>query len=980
MLFMPFCAFSEKLTLIPEELQEFKTNELYIVIESGYHFGKQEIKSYSDSRLAAFPELKKLMESGEIHSIHQEFQILAGKSDLFSRVYKLHLQNGAVIEQILLQLEKSEHIILAEKVPVYKHFYTPNDPDYSDSQKRWHLDQISASNAWNITLGCTSVKIAVVDDAVLTTHNDLSANIYTNTLEIPNNGIDDDQNGYIDDVNGYDVADSDNNVNPPNTVSNTLFTHGTHVAGLAAAVSDNNTGTSSIGFNSVIIPVKTKSNNNLNVGALNNPIQGVEYAIAAGADVINMSWGTYVYSQVDRMLFEYADSLGIVCVAGVGNDAIPFSAFPANYPTVISVGATDSNDELTTFSNHNELTDVFAPGENIWSCLATGNNSYGYRSGTSMSTPIVSGLVALMLCNDPLFKPFQIRECLRNSADYFNSNIAIGLSMARINADNTLQCAIPVMNVCETSSCELIRNGDFEMPRNNNTMFYNSAGAFTFNQVCGWDDYTSSADCFPLQVNGTNNYAHIQCHNNQGTNHYESIVTTYPLDIVPGQTYQIQFDYSVLKNTQSTQANVDHFDSILVKLVHNDWEDTIPWVGYIVDPNYLLGYVENPTVDFTYPDWSTWVSNAILPNQYWHHASMTFVAPSDTSIRKLIIHPIADYPNLIQGFSTLGLCIDNVSVKPIIDVVASASNLTPTSTDCITLTATTNASMVYWEPDHLFSDPYSITQNFCLDTMNFCQGGDEIFVATAFDTISNCTTSDTVIISVQGIDLVSPVPNEPILDTIFSCNAVNYIATPTSNDNCDGTITGITGTQFPITTSTNVVWSYTDISGNTAMQNQVVEISSPFTTISSNGVTITADSSGYDYQWMNCTTGQIIPNETGQSFSPTVNGNYAVIVSLNGCSDTSLCTTTSLGLSDHGLNYRFEVYPNPTNGQVTLEFFDIQDEVTIRLTDLSGRVVESGTFADTKLINFEIKQAAGVYMLEIFAPNDQKSIVKVVKN
>ncbi|MFB6258273.1 MAG: hypothetical protein ABEH38_06240 [Flavobacteriales bacterium] len=113
----------------------------------------------------------------------------------------------------------------AEYVPNHRFFYTPNDL----LANQWQLPHIDAEPAWSITQGVDSIEIAIVDNAVLLSHQDLSAEIYTNSAETAGNGIDDDGNGYVDDINGWDAADNDNDPSPPAWATNSQFTHGTHV-------------------------------------------------------------------------------------------------------------------------------------------------------------------------------------------------------------------------------------------------------------------------------------------------------------------------------------------------------------------------------------------------------------------------------------------------------------------------------------------------------------------------------------------------------------------------------------------------------------------------------------------------------------------------------------------------------------------------------------------------------------------------------
>jgi subtilisin family serine protease len=246
------------------------------------------------------------------------------------------------------------------------------------------------------------------------THEDLAPNIWVNPNEIANNGIDDDNNGYIDDINGYDVADNDNNPNPPTNASSSVFSHGTHCAGIASARSDNGIGIASPGFVSKIMAVKTKFNSSTGA-TLERAYQGLEYAIAANPTIISMSWGGYSYSQTYQELIDVAISKGIILVAAAGNADVDFPMYPAGYNGVISVGATDQNDMKASFSNYGTSIDIMAPGVSIWSSFATTNSSYGYYSGTSMACPIVAGICALLKSKKPSGTPSQIEQCLERA-------------------------------------------------------------------------------------------------------------------------------------------------------------------------------------------------------------------------------------------------------------------------------------------------------------------------------------------------------------------------------------------------------------------------------------------------------------------------------------------------------------------------------------------------------------------------------------
>ena len=330
-----------------------------------------------------------------------------------------------------------------ERVPHYETFLTPNDPLLS---VQWALSTVDATAAWDINTGNPATTIAIVDDAVYTAHPDLAGKIWTNPGEVPGNGIDDDLNGYVDDVNGWDAAENDNDANPP-VLNQSYFTHGTHVAGIAAAATDNATGIAGMGFNCSIIPVKTKSDASTG-GSLQAPYLGVQYAIAIGPHVMNNSWGGTIYSATYQALFDQAYLDGIVVVAAAGNSNTTNPMYPASYNHVISVGATAPGDAKASFSNYGPTIDVMAPGQAIHSTMASTTNPYADLSGTSMAAPLVAGLAGLMRSFDPALSVDDLETCLESTCDNIdaqNPNLVGLIGAGRINAEAALLCLDPVV-------------------------------------------------------------------------------------------------------------------------------------------------------------------------------------------------------------------------------------------------------------------------------------------------------------------------------------------------------------------------------------------------------------------------------------------------------------------------------------------------------------------------------------------------------
>ena len=356
------------------------------------------------------------------------------------RIYHLDFSDTMGVNTLIAQLSLLSFVEYAEKIPIYDAIelnFIPNDIHPS----QWHLININAAAAWDISTGSPTVKIAIVDNGVLISHQDLAGNIWINTGEIPNNLLDDDFNGFIDDANGYDVADLDNNPNPPpGTTISSPFVHGTHCAGIASAVTNNGIGIASIGFQSKIIPVKCSENSSTG-NSISRAYEGIDYAMAAGADVISMSFGGEGTSLTGQLVIQRAAGNGIVLVGAAGNSNVSTQFYPAAYPEVIAVASTDNLDVKSGFSNYGDWVDVSAPGSGIYSTLAGNNSAYGSLSGTSMATPLVAGLAGLTIGSLPSPTAAQVRNLIESGCDNIdlqNPGYIGKLGAGRINAHKTL--------------------------------------------------------------------------------------------------------------------------------------------------------------------------------------------------------------------------------------------------------------------------------------------------------------------------------------------------------------------------------------------------------------------------------------------------------------------------------------------------------------------------------------------------------------
>jgi subtilisin family serine protease len=372
------------------------------------------------------------------------------------KIYRVCFDTALSSAPLVKWLQGLEGIQYAEPAQRYFGHLVPNDVD---ARQQWYLNLIQAFDAWDIGVGSSSIGVAIVDDAIKTDHPDLAPVIWTNSGEVAGNGSDDDGNGYIDDVNGYDVADNDGDARPPASglwQLLGLFTHGTHCAGIAGAATNNGLGVASIGHGIRIIPVKATSNSSLIPLAIDRGNEGVDYAVASGAKVISMSWGGATQDSTLTNVIQAAAAAGRILVSAAGNDGNSTPNYPSALPGVICVGSVSRGDIVSSFSQRGTMIDVMAPGDSIYSTLAT-NAVYGFQSGTSMACPMVAGLCGLMLSQNPSADATTIESCLKNTCDNIdglNSALTGQLGAGRINARNALAC-ISMM----TQSAKSIKSG-----------------------------------------------------------------------------------------------------------------------------------------------------------------------------------------------------------------------------------------------------------------------------------------------------------------------------------------------------------------------------------------------------------------------------------------------------------------------------------------------------------------------------------------
>lgn len=365
--------------------------------------------------------------------------------------------NGRLsVEQAIAQAQADPRVEYAEPNYIYETNDTrPNDPHFTDE---WGLmndfssltsgatpADIGATRAWDITTGSDDLVVAVIDTGIDIFHEDLAANIWTNPGEIAGNNFDDDGDGFKDDIHGWNFRDDTKEV----FVNAGEDLHATHVAGTIGAVSDNGIGVAGVAWHVKIMSLKFLGGSK-GSGSTANAIKAIDYAIfqknhGVNLRVINASWGGPGASQALRDKIREAGDNGIVFVCSAGNDRIdndgPTPDYPAAFASslsnVISVAAINDRDQLALFSNygHNGTT-VAAPGDSIWSTFP--NNGYGQLSGTSMASPHVTGVVALLLANQPQLTPEQVKQRIIATAEPTDALASKVNASGRVNAFNAL--------------------------------------------------------------------------------------------------------------------------------------------------------------------------------------------------------------------------------------------------------------------------------------------------------------------------------------------------------------------------------------------------------------------------------------------------------------------------------------------------------------------------------------------------------------
>ena len=403
------------------------------------------------------------------------------------RIFKLEVElpEGQSIEDVVAAYNRNPDVEYAELNYIVSINLVPNDPlfplqwslnntgqMYPESGRYNHPPgtpdaDIDAPEGWDVSTGLTEVVIAVVDTGVYYNHRDLQNNRWINPDEYNGlAGVDDDDNGFVDDIYGYDFCNDDSDPFDDNG-------HGTHCAGIIAADANNSLDITGICRQGRIMALKFIDR--YGYGSVGDAVAAFYYAVENGADVISNSWGGGEYSQLLQDAINYAYSRGVIVVAAAGNSNSNTLLYPAACDNVISVAATNSNDQKAPFSSYGEWVDIAAPGVDILSLRpvqtysGVAYNAYtSIASGTSMACPCVAGACASLISANPTLTSEEIYEMVVQSGDPIADGIC--WSDKRINLLYLLSGAQPSKgrlsldkNIYSCSDVIKIRLGDYDL-------------------------------------------------------------------------------------------------------------------------------------------------------------------------------------------------------------------------------------------------------------------------------------------------------------------------------------------------------------------------------------------------------------------------------------------------------------------------------------------------------------------------------------
>ncbi len=359
--------------------------------------------------------------AGTPEPVFQPPVVPAKRAHGLAQVYRLEIDPGASPVEAAAAYMEHPDVLYAQLVHLFSHHAAPDDPRLPD---QYGLEQIR----WQVLLdglppGEQAVVVAIIDSGVDYTHEDLADNIWINTAEASGRpGIDDDNNGYVDDVRGWDFTHTPtlpakgDYLSPDNDPMDES-SHGTRVAGIAAAVTDNGVGIAGVAPEAALMSLRAgvTLQSDLTFLEEDDLAAAILYAVENGAHIINMSWGGPESAFLIRDVVRYAAANGLVLVSSAGNSGEFGLSYPAAMDETIAVGATAPLDRIAAFSSRGVPLDLVAPGAGTLTTLP--GNRYAHASGTSFAAPHISGLAAMVLSRRPRLTAEQVRSLLTASVN-----------------------------------------------------------------------------------------------------------------------------------------------------------------------------------------------------------------------------------------------------------------------------------------------------------------------------------------------------------------------------------------------------------------------------------------------------------------------------------------------------------------------------------------------------------------------------------
>lgn len=522
----------------PSQAPESVPGEMLVKVKDQASFAGQSFQSFATSQLA------RVLGAGSVQAVKP---LQTDRS-----VYKIKLTRKSDLTRALGVLRSDSAVEIAEPNYLYRASVTEraaptNDPEFS---KLWGIQNVGqpdysgqigrAGSDINVVplweqgfKGSHQMKVAVIDTGVQWDHPDLVDNIYTNPGEagpLASNGIDDDGNGFVDDVHGWNFVNNTRD-------SNDDHDHGTHCAGTIAARGNNGTGVVGVNWEASIVPIKFLSASG--GGSLEGAIEGINYARKLGVQIMSNSWGGGGYSEILKQAIVAAKNAGVLFVAAAGNDAADNDGspmYPASYDVenVLAVAATDNLDNLASFSNYGATkVHVAAPGVNIFSTVRRG--LYGKMSGTSMATPHVSGIAALLWSANDGWDFNEVKSRLIRTSDPVRGLRRKVVAKGRVNATLAMHNIVPPSNEPDESLWQTeLRAVESEHP------YKDHEGKTYVVQVPGAKFIRVIFD--KVEVERNYDRVYVQDGSGQAVESLTGTYTNYPSEFVEGDTVKLRLE------------------------------------------------------------------------------------------------------------------------------------------------------------------------------------------------------------------------------------------------------------------------------------------------------------------------------------------------------------------------------------------------------------------------------------------------------